>query len=113
MTHWNQTWPMPEEIIPFHDYIVEVGGVRRRNIDKLLSLNNDVKSGTEEYFFLYSVPMVFERGYRTKDDILDFEKESYFTYVYQQDSLHAIYVQRLKDIIANGDFEKVYIESFK
>lgn len=113
LTHWTQTWPMPEKIIPFHDYIVEVGSARRRNIDKLLSLNNDVKSGTEEYFFLYSDPMVFGRGYMTKDDIEDFEKESYFTYVYQQDSLHAIYVQRLKDIITNDDFEKVYKRIFE
>lgn len=113
LTHWTQTWPMPEEIVPFHDYIVEVGSVRRRSIDTLLSINKDVKSGTEEYFFLYGIPVVYGRGYMNKEDIKDFEKDSYFTYVHQQDSLHEIYVQRLMDITTNGDFQKVYKNIFE
>ena len=113
MTHWTQTWPMPEEIVPFHDYIEEVGSVRRRDIDTLLTVNTNVKSGTEEYFFLYGIPVVYGRRYTTKEDILDFEKDSYFTYVHQQDSLHEIYVQRLMDITTNGNFKKVYKKIFE
>lgn len=107
-THWSQKWPMPEDIVSFKDFIVEVGGVDRRTIDEHLSQNTNVKSGTEEYFFLYDYPVVHSRNYIREDDISTDEKEWYFTYVHQQDSLHEIYVQRLIDITNKGDFEKVY-----
>ena len=112
LTHWNQTWPMPEEIIPFHDYIVEVGGVNRRNIDTLLRVNTDVKRGSELDYMLYQV--IGGVGNFKKDiDIPEDLKKEYYSIIRQQDSLHQIYVQRLIDITTNGDFEKVYKRIFE
>ena len=103
-THWKQTWDMPGIVMPFNQYIEDYCAVKRRSIDKHLSLNQDVKP-LEEYI-LYAIPSVWWQ-YSSLNDIPDEDKDRYFNEIHQQDSLHAIYVQRLTEIINDGDFENV------
>jgi len=107
LTHWNQTWELPENIIPFDDYIADCGCVCRRTIDNHLSINLDVKRWSDLDFMLYELPWVWWQ-YNSVADIPANEKEVYMSEVLRQDSLHAVYIQRLTQIIESGDFQKVY-----
>ena len=106
LTHWSQTWEMPEKKPVFKDYIEEVGIIPRKTIDTYLGINLDVSVYSPEGWFLYDYP--WNSSYTTEDEIPDTERALYYTKIHQQDSLHQIYVQRLTDIINSGDFDNVY-----
>ena len=108
LTHWSQTWDMPENPLAFDDYFEEVGGVVRRTIDNFLGINLNISRYSEYGEKLYNRPQLFGMGFMSEQDIPSAERENYYECVYQQDSLHEIYTQRLIEIINNGDFEKVY-----
>lgn len=107
LEHWNQTWEVPKSSIPFKEYIEDFGFIRRRKIDAYLSINTDIQRDSELAISLYSRSWIIEQ-YVSEKNIPDNVKEHYFSTVYQQDSLHALYVQRLTEITDNGDFEKLY-----
>lgn len=109
LTHWSQTWDMPENPLAFDEYFEEVGGVTRRTIDNFLGINLNISRYSEYGDLLYNrPPLVFGGGFMSDKDIPSAEREHYYECVHQQDSLHEIYTQRLIEIINNGDFEKVY-----
>lgn len=108
LTHWNQTWDMPENPLAFNEYFEDVRGVFRRSIDTFLGINLDVSRYSKYGSMLYDLPWVYGRGFISDKDIPTVEREHYYECVHQQDSLHEIYTQRLIEIINNGDFEKVY-----
>lgn len=112
LTHWNQTWEIPADPLPFNAYIADYGFVRRRIVDSLLSINEDVEKWSDMDYLLYESPGIWEQ-YVCEKDIPAQNKDRYFTIIHQQDSLHAIYVQRLIEITNNGDFKKVYISGDK
>lgn len=105
LKHWNQTWNLPDTIMPFHQYIEDVGFTSRRVIDEYLSLNQDVKPFSHEESILYKY---YGGWYDSMNEISnDEDKDEYLKYIYLQDSLHIVYAQRLAEIINKGDFEKV------
>lgn len=106
LTHWSQTWDMPENPLAFDEYFEEVGGVTRRTIDTFLGINLNVSRYSEYGDLLYNLP--YGTRFMSDKDIPSAEREHYYECVHQQDSLHEIYTQRLIEIINNGDFEKVY-----
>ncbi len=108
LSHWNQTWELPVERLPFKKYIADYGIVTRRALDNLLGINLNVERWSSLDELLYESPWVWGCGYQTENDIPDDEKVLYYECVRQQDSLHTIYVQRLIEVINNGDFKKVY-----
>lgn len=108
LTHWSQTWDMPENPLAFDEYFEEVGGVVRRTIDNFLGINLDVSRYSAYGDKLYNRPWLFGRRFMSDKDIPSAEREHYYECVYQQDSLHDLYTRRLIEIINNGDFEKVY-----
>ena len=108
LTHWSQTWDMPEDPLAFDDYFEDVGCVARRTIDNFLGINLTVSRYSAYGDLLYNCPRLFGRGFMSDKDIPSAEREHYYECVHQQDSLHEIYTQRLIEIINNGDFEKVY-----
>ncbi|MBO7457659.1 MAG: hypothetical protein J6T80_00180 [Paludibacteraceae bacterium] len=108
-THWYQTWELPDNPMPFEQYIAESGGVGRRDIDKILGVNLDIQNKTDHRWQqLYCLPRVYALHYVSMQDVPEEEKESYLNTIHEQDSLHTLYVQRLTEIINNGDFDKVY-----
>lgn len=107
LTSWNQTWNMPENPLSFNEYIADLGWVSRRTIDTYFSINLDVKRFSSLSNLLYETPR-FLWNYLSEKDIPEQEKENYFGLIHQQDSLHEVYIQRLTEIINNGDFNKVY-----
>lgn len=108
LTHWSQTWDMPEDPLAFDDYFEEVGGVVRRTIDNFLGINLTISRHSEYGDLLYNCPWLFGRGFMSDKDIPSAEREHYYECVHLQDSLHDLYTRRLIEIINNGDFEKVY-----
>ncbi len=108
LMHWQQRWDMPDNTQPLNACIADYAGVYRLTIDNLLSVNTDINVNTPEWHELYLVPMVWAQNYLSEKDIREEEEETYYRHIHMQDSLHAIYVQRLIQIIDNGDFDKVY-----
>ena len=107
LTHWDQKWELPDKTLSFNQYMETWGFVLRRVIDAYFSLNQDVMPYSDEENLLYiGSPVGYH--YVSEKDIPSDEKDYYFGMVHAQDSLHPIYVQRLLEIINNGDFDRVY-----
>ena len=108
LTHWGQTWDVSDNILSPNVYRIDYAQVYRRTIDNQLSINQDIDRTTFEGAMLYDLPASWGQKYKREADIPDGAKEWYFEDIRRQDSLHAIYVQRLIRIVENGDFDKVY-----
>lgn len=106
ITNWSQTWDIPDTILEYDQYIADFREIKRVDIDKFLALNTDVNRNSALYGILYLLPKCFDR-YNSIEDIPEEEKDSYYMCIQEQDSLHAIYVQRLTDIINNGGFDEL------
>lgn len=105
LTHWNQKWEMPTNPLSFHEYIESVGYVKRRTLDTYLGINMD---SSRYECRLYLQPYVYSAGYVSEKDILTEERDWYFSTIHFEDSIQAIYTQRLIDVIDSGNFDKVY-----
>ncbi len=102
LSDWSQTWEIPDSIIPYDQFIEDAWGITRLAIDEYLGI--DYKWSSLMHAFLYRPPGIW---YRDITDMPSEELEHYNTCIQEQDSLHAIYVQRLTEIINNGDFDKI------
>ena len=114
LTSWGQKWEMAGSLLPVQENIISSGDVYRRTIDNYFSINKDmdIRLGEGEGFMLYIAeymqPMEGYTRLVEQTNSSESAKEKYYNAIHVEDSLHAIYVQRLIEIVENGDFDKVY-----
>lgn len=108
----QELWDLETSIVS-SDFIEEWGAVNRNNIDSYLQITpapNDkhINVSTDHisppwYGYFHTLTEVQES--LTKEE--SFSVDDYMNEVKRQDSLQLVYVERLKQIIQNGEMEKI------
>jgi hypothetical protein len=108
---WYDTFDLASypHLFTFSDYIEDFGFIRRRDLD---SINNRIVKDKQEAQILYDSEFAWSFGSRNCKYLTDLpmeDRESYLDFVKQQDSIHAYYVESLKEIVLNERLEDIII----